>query len=103
MSHRDDCLITTVEDVTDWLAQYRHTIGTFDPQVLRVIEVLEQVAFDNDCDRQTELDRVTEDRNQINDSLEQVLQICRDYLDDCDAENGGEVIEQIKNLASAAV
>lgn len=53
MSRRDDCLITTVEEATNWLAQYRHTIGTFDPQVLKVIECLEsgvaEVADETQC------------------------------------------------------
>lgn len=39
MSHRDDCLISTVEEAKDWLDQYRHTVA--DQQVLRVIEILE--------------------------------------------------------------
>jgi len=63
--HRDDCLITTVEEATEWLDRYRHTVGMFDPQVLRVIECLEagqsealQEAESNLTDAESKVDRL---------------------------------------------
>ena len=89
--HRDDCLITTVEEATEWLDRYRHTVGTFDPQVLKVIEVLEQALHDEDCSRQIEINQINdqlkdaEDRLSImDDRIEKLLQQIDDLQEEVD-------------------
>lgn len=61
MSHRDDCLISTVEEAKDWLDQYRHTVA--DQQVLRVIEILESGQSEALREAESELARVTDQLN----------------------------------------
>jgi len=83
MSHRDVCLVTTVEEATQWLEMYRHTLG-FDAQALRVIEILES-ALDNDVPKLE--GQVEELNDQITELNEQITEL-------------NERIETIKSAAS---
>jgi len=69
MSHRDECLITTVEEATDWLDRYHHTVGTFDPQVLRVIEVLERRQSEALLDAEREWVHINDQLTNANSNL----------------------------------
>jgi len=89
--HRDDCLITTVEEATEWLDRYRHTVGTFDPQVLKVIEVLEQRQSDalHDAERDAESAReelkdAESNLTDAEDRIEKLLQQIDDLQEDVD-------------------
>lgn len=86
--HRDECLISTVEEATEWLARYRHTVGTFDPQVLKVIELLEAgVRQANDDvqgqldEQKEELDLVSEEHAKMKEALEKVIELAEQFQD----------------------
>jgi peptidoglycan hydrolase CwlO-like protein len=73
MSHRDDCLVSTIEEAKRWLEMYRHTL-TFDPQALRVIEMLEA-----EIDNTSELDAANDRIDQLDIEIEELEDLVK-YL-----------------------
>lgn len=97
MSHREDCLVSTVEEAREWLSRYRHTLG-FDPKAAHVIEILESGQSEALQEAESELARVQDDLEhnekvveERRESLERVIGLAESFqetdFDELDLDN----------------
>jgi len=93
MSRRDECLITTVGEATDWLDHYRHTIT--DPQVLLVIGLLESGASERVAEAEQEAENARSEAKDADDNLTEARERIESLLQQVDS-----LQEEVDDLVS---
>jgi chromosome segregation ATPase len=95
MSHREDCLINTVEEAKNWLDRYRHTLGFFDPKVVEVIEALESGQSEAVQEAERDAESARDELKDAEDNLTEAEERIEKLLQQVD-----ELTEEVERLTS---